>query len=253
MSSMKDTAQQFFDACETGQGGRLPPILPRRRDLSPDRRARGRNDAAGLYGLDERPLHAGARRPIRGQVVCRGRREAQRRRVQNLSRHTHRRWRTSAADGQESRGRLRVRHGLRRRPDSPYDEDLERWNQHEAAGLGVGESCAVIRRPDHRRSPSPSGWVDIASDEAHVTGPCRRRSPEPLSAMMRLIDILLLILRLTSPRLSAQTLTLDQRDCLDVSTGTLRRGQTIVVDGTAHRRASARSPAPAGRAARSST
>ena len=48
---------------------------------------------------------------------------------------------------------------------------------------------------------------------------------------MRLVEILLLAFVLTNPRLSAQTLTLTNATVIDVSNGTLRRDQTIVVDG----------------------
>ena len=48
---------------------------------------------------------------------------------------------------------------------------------------------------------------------------------------MRLLESLLLILALTSPRLSAQTLTITNATVIDVSNGALRRDQTIVVDG----------------------
>ena len=49
--------------------------------------------------------------------------------------------------------------------------------------------------------------------------------------MMRLLESLLLVLALTSPRLSAQTLTIANATVIDVSNGVLRRDQTIVVDG----------------------
>jgi imidazolonepropionase-like amidohydrolase len=49
--------------------------------------------------------------------------------------------------------------------------------------------------------------------------------------MVRLLESLLLILALTSPRLSAQTLTIANATVIDVSNGALRRDQTIVVDG----------------------
>jgi imidazolonepropionase-like amidohydrolase len=48
---------------------------------------------------------------------------------------------------------------------------------------------------------------------------------------MKLLESLLLILALTSPRLSAQTLTITNATVIDVSNGALRRDQTIVVDG----------------------
>ncbi len=48
---------------------------------------------------------------------------------------------------------------------------------------------------------------------------------------MRLLESLLLILALTSPRLSAQTLTITNATVIDVSNGALRRDQTIVIDG----------------------
>ena len=49
--------------------------------------------------------------------------------------------------------------------------------------------------------------------------------------MMRLLESLLLVLALTSPHLSAQTLTIANATVIDVSNGALRHDQTIVVDG----------------------
>lgn len=48
---------------------------------------------------------------------------------------------------------------------------------------------------------------------------------------MRLFNTALLILIVTSPRISAQTLTITNATVIDVSTGTLRRGTTVVIDG----------------------
>lgn len=50
--------------------------------------------------------------------------------------------------------------------------------------------------------------------------------------MVRLLESLLLIVALTSPRLSAQTLTITNATVIDVSNGALHRDQTIVVDGS---------------------
>jgi imidazolonepropionase-like amidohydrolase len=73
----------------------------------------------------------------------------------------------------------------------------------------------------------------IAARTASVEDRARRRAAAEALAKpsMRLFEILLLTVALTSPRLSAQTLTITNATVIDVSNGALHRDQTIVVDG----------------------
>ena len=103
MSSIRETAEQFFDACETGKGwdGCQAYCHPGATFSAQVGALDGVETVRGLHGLDE-GLHAAARRQLRGSLV-RGRRGAEQRgRVRRVPRHAHRRGRAGAADGQAS-------------------------------------------------------------------------------------------------------------------------------------------------------
>jgi hypothetical protein len=138
MSSIRDAAELFFDACEAGKGWEaceqychpgatftaqtealadvttleaytewMKGLLT----ILPDGTAEVRS-----FAVDE------ARNNVAAFGVFRG---------------THRRGRAGAADRQVRRSRLRLRDGLRRRQDPPHDKDLERRAHHAPTRLGM--------------------------------------------------------------------------------------------------------------------
>ena len=146
MSSIRETAEQFFDACETGKGwdgcqaychegatfsaqaGALEGVetvegyadwmkgiftpLP---DASYEVRSFAVDDArqnVAAYGVF-RGTHTGEGGPV-------------------------------PPTGQRVETRLRVRHGFRRRSNPSPDQDLERRNRPTATGLGVTNSRATV-------------------------------------------------------------------------------------------------------------
>ena len=122
MSSIKETAEQFFDACETGKGWDACQTYCHEG-------ATFSSQTGALEGVET----------VQGYTeVIRGRRCAtERGRLRRIPRNAHRRGWTRAPDREEGGGRLRVRHGFRRRSNPSPDEDLERWDQPDAAGLDV--------------------------------------------------------------------------------------------------------------------
>ena len=144
MSSIRETAEQFFDACETGKGweGCQPIATPGATFSSQTGALEGIDTLQGytdwMKGLFT-PVPDGQ---LRGSVI-RGRRCAKERgRLRRIPRNAHRRGWTGAADRKEGGGRLRLRHGFRRRSNPSHDEDLERRDQPEAVGMGVRSSAA---------------------------------------------------------------------------------------------------------------
>ena len=66
MASIKETAERFFEACETGKGWEgCKAVLPLGGDvLCPGGSSGGRRQLASLHGLDEGSVHTRARRPL---------------------------------------------------------------------------------------------------------------------------------------------------------------------------------------------
>ena len=139
MNSIADTAEQFFDACETGKGwaGCAPYCHP-------GATFAGQTDA--LAGVDTLQAYTewmknlltllpDGTAEVRSFAVDEKRNNVA---VFGVFRGTH----TGEGGpvpptGQERGRRLRLRHGLRRRQDPSHDQDLERRNHAAPARLGL--------------------------------------------------------------------------------------------------------------------
>ena len=153
--SIKETAEQFFDACETGKGWEGCEAYCHAG-------ATFSAQAGALEGVDTLEGYTDwmkglftpvpdASYEVRSFAVDDARKNVT---AYGVFRGTH----TGEGGpvpptGNKVEADLRLRHGLRRRSNPPHDEDLERWDQPEAIGMDVRD-----------RSPSPAfGKVTLVS------------------------------------------------------------------------------------------
>src|SRR6185312_11452566 len=141
MSSIRDTAEQFFDAYDTGKGWAGCEAY-----CHPGAPFAAQSDAlAQVTTLEDYTEWMKGLMSILPDGTAEVRSFAVDEKRNNV-----------AAFGVFRGSRLRLRHGLRRRQDPPHDEDLERRHHDAPAGLGLTtRRYSPIGRPP--RSPS-SVW-----------------------------------------------------------------------------------------------
>ena len=154
---IKATAQQFFDACETGKGWAVcQQYCHPSAAFSAQAGALANINTLEAYtdwmkGLFT-PVPDGSYE-VRSFAVDEHRNNVA---AYGVFRGTH----TGEGGpvpptGKKRRGRLRLCHGVRRRQDPPHDEDLERRHQPEADGLDVAPRSHHVHSLEHHgRRPS---------------------------------------------------------------------------------------------------
>ncbi len=175
MAAIVETAERFFEACETGQGwGECQQYC------HPD--ATFSAQAAALEGVDSlqaytewmkgllTPLPDG-RAEVRSFAVDEARSKVS---AYGVFHGTHTGEGGRSADRKERGGRLRLRHGLRGRQDPPHDEDLERRGHDAAARVEVAPPSMQPRGDESRRVAFPN--VRVSPAGSWMRGPRRRSS-----------------------------------------------------------------------------
>ena len=129
MTGIKETAELFFDACETGKGWEgCKQYCHADAGFSAQ--------AAALTGIDTLKGYTDWMKGLLGFMPD-GRYERQCHRLRRVPRYPDgARW-SGAADRQARRGRLRLRDAVRRRQDPSHDQDLERRPHDAAARVDV--------------------------------------------------------------------------------------------------------------------
>lgn len=148
MASIRDAAEQFFNACETGKGWEVC-----KQYCQPGATFSAQADA--LAGVDTLQAYTewmkglltpvpDGRYEIRSFAVDQGRNNVA---AYGVFRGTH----TGQGGPVPPTGkRVEADYGVRWQPDSAYDEDLERCDQPEAAGMDVGQASDSPREHDER-------------------------------------------------------------------------------------------------------
>ena len=157
MAPMVEVARAFFDACETGKGWEVCQQY-----CAPDATFSAQAEPlADVHTLQQytdwmkgplTPLPDG-RYEVKSFAADQERNNVIR--IWDLLRHTHRRGRSMPADRKERKHGLRVRDGLRGRPHSPHDEDLECGHRVETARLGLAASAHAALHPATNSTSSP--------------------------------------------------------------------------------------------------
>src|SRR5215472_1385954 len=105
--------------------------------LGAGRTIAGRENARAVHRLDEGNVVGTSGRPLRSEIICDGQRAEQRRCLRCFLWDAYRSgWSGSSHWPRDQHG-LCLRNAVRRRPDRPYDQNIERWHGAQGSRLGV--------------------------------------------------------------------------------------------------------------------